>query len=85
MPINTPEPQQKLTSIFRDVFDDDSIVLRDDMTAADIANWDSITHVNLIVAVEKEFKVRFTTAEVTSLANVGELVAHIQRKAALCR
>ena len=70
----------KLTTIFRDVFDDESIVLRDDMTAADVEGWDSLTHINLIHAIEKSLKIRFTTAEVTNMKNIGELCALIQRK-----
>jgi acyl carrier protein len=65
----------RLTAIFRDVFDDESLVLRDDLTAEDVENWDSLTHINLIVAIEKEFRIRFTTAEVSGLKNVGELEA----------
>ena len=65
----------RLTTIFRDVFDDESLVLRDDLTAEDVENWDSLTHINLIVAIEKEFRIRFTTAEVSGLKNVGELEA----------
>jgi acyl carrier protein len=70
----------KLTEIFRKTFDDESIVLRDEMTAGDVEAWDSLSHINLIYAVEKAFKIRFTTAEVTNLKNVGELGALIQRK-----
>ena len=55
----------RLTAIFRDVFEDESLVLRDDLTAEDVENWDSLTHINLIVAIEKEFRIRFTTAEVS--------------------
>ena len=68
--------------VFRDIFDDDSIVLRDDMTAADVENWDSLNHIDMIVAIESEFKIRFTTAEVTSLKNVGELMALVDKKRA---
>jgi acyl carrier protein len=68
--------------VFRDIFDDDSIVLREDMTAADVKNWDSLNHIDLIVAIEREFKVRFTTAEVTTLKNVGELTALLNKKRA---
>jgi acyl carrier protein len=70
----------RLTEIFRDVFDDESLVLTDAMTANDVEGWDSLSHINLIVAIEKAFKIRFTTAEVTNLKNVGELSALIQRK-----
>ena len=70
----------RLTAIFRDIFDDESLVLRDDLTAEDVENWDSLTHINLIVAIEKEFRIRFTTAEVSGLKNVGELEALIAAK-----
>jgi acyl carrier protein len=64
---------EALTGIFREVFDNPSLILRDDLTAADVENWDSLNHIDLIVAVERKFKIKFTTREVTSLKNVGEL------------
>jgi acyl carrier protein len=67
---------------FRDVFDDDTIALRQHMTAADVENWDSLTHIDLIVGLEREFKVKFTTAEVTGLKNVGALAALVDKKRA---
>ncbi|HVU45537.1 MAG TPA: acyl carrier protein [Terracidiphilus sp.] len=70
----------RLTEVFRTVFDDDSLVLRDDLTANDVESWDSLTHINLIVAVEKEFRVRFKTSEVAGLKNVGELEALVGAK-----
>jgi acyl carrier protein len=75
-----PEIKERLTDIFRDVFDDDSIEINDAMTAKDIEEWDSLNHINLIVAVEGAFKVKFTTKEVTNLANVGEFIALIAGK-----
>lgn len=69
-----------MQAVFRDVFDDDLLVLRGDLTAADVENWDSLTHINLIVGIEYEFKVRFTTAEVGSLRNAGELEALLRKK-----
>ncbi|MBI1814302.1 MAG: acyl carrier protein [Deltaproteobacteria bacterium] len=70
----------QLANIFREVFDDESIAIFDAMTAKDIEEWDSLNHINLIVAVEGSFKVKFTTKEVTNLANVGEFVALIASK-----
>ncbi|HWE85513.1 MAG TPA: acyl carrier protein [Terracidiphilus sp.] len=70
----------RLTGIFHTVFEDDSIVLRHDLTADDVENWDSLSHINLIVAIEKEFRIRFTTAEVAALKNVGELEALVETK-----
>lgn len=75
------EVKIRLNGIFRDIFEDDSIEIRDDMTAEDIEAWDSLNHVNLIVAVEKTFGIKMTTKEVNSLKNVGELVGVVQRKA----
>ena len=74
------EIREQLTGVFRDVFDDHTIAIHDAMTAKDVEGWDSLNHVNLIVAVEKQFRVRFTTREVNGLKNVGELIALISRK-----
>ena len=79
---SAPEIESRLTAVFQDVFDDPSMVLSDDLTAADVEGWDSLSHIDLIVAVEREFKVRFTTAEVTLLKNVGGLAELIQKKLA---
>jgi len=76
------EINERMTEIFRDVFDDDTIELRDEMTAADVAEWDSLNHINLIVAVEKSFRVKFTTQEVGNLANVGEFISLLKSKLA---
>lgn len=76
------EIRERLTAIFRDVFDDDAIELRDSLTAKDIEEWDSLNHINLIVAVERAFKVKFTTKDVSNLANVGEFIALIERRLA---
>jgi acyl carrier protein len=73
---------QRLTSVFQDVFDDDSLQIRPEMTADDIEEWDSLTHINLITAVEREFKVKFTTGEVTGMKNVGDLLSLIDKKTA---
>jgi acyl carrier protein len=69
--------------VFRDVFDDDVLELRRDMTAADVENWDSLSHIDMIVALEREFKVKFTTAEVTTLKNVGDLDVLLNKKRGL--
>jgi acyl carrier protein len=76
-----PEIHQKLTDIFRNVFDNPSIQIFDATTAADIEGWDSLTHVNLIVAVEKGFKVSFTTKEVMALQSAGDLMRLIASRA----
>ncbi|MBR6669726.1 MAG: acyl carrier protein [Ruminococcus sp.] len=64
----------RLTEIFRDVFDDNSIVINENTTSNDIDEWDSIEHINLIGAVEEEFKLRFKMKEVSGMKNVGEMI-----------
>ncbi len=73
---------EQLTEIFHQVFDDDTIVLTTETTAEDIAEWDSMNHVSLIVAAESHFGVKFQTAEVEELKNVGDFVALIAKKKA---
>ncbi|MCM1466769.1 MAG: acyl carrier protein [Alistipes sp.] len=63
-----------LNEVFRDVFDDESITVTDGTTADDIEDWDSLEHINLIVATEKKFGVKFTMGEVNGMKNVGEMV-----------
>jgi len=72
--------KEKLQEVFQDVFDDDEIELTDATTADDIDAWDSLTHVQLIVAVEKAFGLKFSTVEVMKLKNVGEFIALIDKK-----
>ena len=71
---------ERVQEVFRDVLDDDEIVITKDTTADDIESWDSLTHVQLIVAVEKEFSVKFSTVEVMKLKNVGEFIELIDKK-----
>jgi acyl carrier protein len=74
--------RSQLTKIFQDLFGDPGLVINDSLTANDVEAWDSLTHIDLIVALERKFKIKFTTGEVNQLRNVGDLVALIQRKAA---
>ena len=67
----------RLTEVFHDVFDDDEIVLTETTSAKDIEDWDSLEHINLIAAVEKEFKMRFQMKEVSGMKNVGEMADKI--------
>ena len=71
---NRSEIVCRLTDVFCEIFDDDSIRLTDDMTANDIDEWDSLNHITLVLAVEKEFGVRLNAAEVGGLANVGKMI-----------
>jgi acyl carrier protein len=72
----------RLTTIFHDLFDDDTLVLTPELTAADVPEWDSFNHINLIVAVEQSFKIKFQTAELEALHTVGHLAELIQTKLA---
>ncbi len=65
---------ERLNGVFRDVFDDDSIVVTETTTAKDIEDWDSLEHINLVVAVEQEFGIKFNMGEVTTMKNVGDMV-----------
>ncbi len=68
------EIYERLNNVFRDVFDDEGIVVKPETTANDIEDWDSLEHINLIVAVEQEFGIKFNMNEVTTMKNVGEMV-----------
>lgn len=70
----------RLAGVFNDVFDDETIEITPQLRAKDVDGWDSLTHIRLILSVEKAFKIRFTTAEVGNLANVGDLVALIRAR-----
>lgn len=65
---------EKLNEIFRDVFDDDTIVVTDETTSNDIEDWDSLTHITLISEVEDEFDMKFAMKDVVGMKNVGEMV-----------
>lgn len=65
---------EKVTDIFRDVFDDDDLVITDSTNSDDIEDWDSLEHIQLIVSMEKEFKVKFDIKAVNSLENVGQMI-----------
>ena len=71
---------ESLTEVFRRVFDDGELVLAAEMTSNDIDGWDSLTHVNLILAVESRYRIRFTQKELLTQKNVGDLVRMIDGK-----
>ncbi len=72
----------KLTSIFHDVFDDDSLVLRPDLTADDVDEWDSLSHLRMIMTVQKEFGIKLSASEIGQLKNVGDLANLVASKTA---
>jgi acyl carrier protein len=70
----------RLTQIMRDVFDDDDLVATPELTAHDVKEWDSVNHVTLVVAVEEAFGIKFKSAELEKMKNVGQLVEQIEKK-----
>ena len=78
--MNRNEIIEKLTPIFHDVFSDNTIVLCDDMTASDVENWDSLTHMFMITKVEEVFGIKFKLRELNKLKNVGDLCNTIAEK-----
>lgn len=71
---------EKLTTIFHETFSDNTIILRDDMTASDVENWDSLTHMFMITKVEEVFGIKFKLKELNKLKNVGDLCNTIAEK-----
>ena len=74
---------ERLNGIFQDVFDDEEITVHENTVADDIEDWDSLEHINLVVAIEEEFGVKFKMSEVTGMKNVGEMVEIILERATL--
>lgn len=71
---------EKLNEVFRDVFDDEDIMVTEATTADDIEDWDSLEHINLLAAVEQEFGMKFNMGQVVSMKNVGEMAEIIMSK-----
>ena len=65
---------EEINLIFRDVFDDDSLVIVDSTNSEDIEDWDSLEHINLVNAIEQEFDIKFTMGQIVGMKNVGEMV-----------
>ena len=78
--MDEPQIYARLTEIFRDVFDDDSIKIAPELSAKDIDEWDSLTHIRLILTIERAFKIKFATSEVQHVQNVGDLVGLIRAR-----
>ncbi|MCP3460075.1 acyl carrier protein [Bradyrhizobium sp. CCGUVB23] len=70
----------KLTTVFREVFDEDDLGLEPETTADDVDGWDSLSHIRLVLAVSKAFGIKFSASEIGSLKNVGEFVELIGKK-----
>jgi acyl carrier protein len=69
-----------LTDLFREIFDDDRLVLAPDTAAADVPGWDSMNHITIVVEAERRFGVKFRTSEIEELHNVGEFITLIEQK-----
>jgi acyl carrier protein len=76
--MTTDEVTQKLTQIFHDVFGDETIEIRRDMTATDVAGWDSLTHLRLVLSIERGFGIRLPSTKVSALKNVGDMLDLIE-------
>jgi len=72
--------QERLTKVFRTVFDNESITLTPDLTADDVDEWDSLSHINLMLAIELEFGIEFSQSEIQNFSNVGELLECVKTK-----
>jgi acyl carrier protein len=71
---------ERLTQIFQDTFDDDSISVKPELSAKDVDGWDSLTHIRLMLTVERAFKIKFSTSEIGNLKDVSDLVALINAR-----
>lgn len=78
--MNAPNLYERLTPIFHDVLDNDDIVLTPELTADDVDEWDSLSHIRLVVAVEKALGISFTSVEIAGLENVGQFVGLVSGK-----
>lgn len=71
---------EQVQDIFRDIFDDEDLVIKNETSAVDIEDWDSLSHIRLVVAIEKEFDIKFAFGELQELKNVGEMIELIKEK-----
>jgi acyl carrier protein len=80
MTMSDEEIYGRMNGIFRDVFDDEELIVNPDTTAGDVFGWDSLTYIRLILTVSKVFDVNFSASEISSFKNVGELVNAVRRR-----
>lgn len=78
--MDRPTILKEVTEVFIEVLDNEDIVLTDETQATDVDDWDSLNHIQLVVGIEKHFKIRFTSKEIQSWKNVGEMITCIQEK-----
>jgi acyl carrier protein len=79
--MDEPQIYARLREIFEDVFDEDALRITPELSAKDVDGWDSLTHIRLILTIEKAFKIKFSTSEIGKLENVGDLVQLIKARA----
>jgi len=72
--------KDKIQEIFRDIFDEEELVISEETTADDIEEWDSLNHINIISAIEKEYKIKFALGELQAMKDVGEMIHLISVK-----
>ena len=72
---------ERLTEVFRAAFGDEALVIEPQMTADDVAGWDSVTHITLIYAIEDEFGMKFSSRDLERLTCIGDILAIVQRRA----
>ena len=80
--MNRDEIFASVQDIFRDIFDEDDLVIQDTTSSDDIEDWDSLNHINLVSAIEKEFKIRFALGELQTLKDVGAMIDLMVKKLA---
>ncbi len=78
--MQTTRTHERIQTIFRELFDDPGLTVHTTTTADDIEEWDSLSHVNLVLQIEQEFGIRFALGEMQALKNVGDMLALIERK-----
>lgn len=72
--------KETLQEIFRDILDLDDLVLEDETSASDIEEWDSLAHINLVVAIEREYNIKFALGELQDLKNIKDMIKLIEKK-----
>lgn len=77
-----PDLLPEIQDVFRDIFDDDTLVITRESNASTVEDWDSLAHVNLVTAIEKKYRIKFGLGELQELKNVGDMIDLVQKKIA---